>query len=400
MTRQQNIPRMLELVLAAGYLLHLSSAGFAASLTAIGVVPTEEQDPLVLVRDISEATSLSGDGTTVVGQLYDAPFRGAFRWTRSSGFTKIGDLWNTDASGRYSAVTAVSENGSVVVGSSSVDIQFEVQTPRGPFVMQGVESMRWTVGTGPVGMGDLIGGMHSSAAYAISAGGDVVVGVASDPTGGKPVRWTSTGEIEILDARVTMRASGVSADGRNVIGDFFPTSGPAVVWTDDGVIEIGDLPGGETGSIAFAISADGSTVVGYSAAAIGSMAYRWRRDTGIVALGSVSSVAWGVNADGSIVVGSSESSDTSSPAFIWTESQGMVSIRSLLESFNVNCAGWRFDKALGVSNDGRVIVGNGTLNNRKVAWIVDLSPIPEPAPGIPCLIGTFVALVRIRKPRQ
>ena len=71
-------------------------------------------------------------------------------------------------------------------------------------------------------------------------------------------------------------------------------------------IGLGDLPGGDYNSIAYDISADGSTVVGTSETTSGTEAFRWRRDTGMQGLGDLPggdffSHAQDVSADGSVV---------------------------------------------------------------------------------------------------
>ena len=75
---------------------------------------------------------------------------------------------------------------------------------------------------------------------------------------------------------------------------------------------LGDLPGGDFYSHAFDVSADGSTVVGWSRSASGYEAFRWTSASGMVGLGDLSggnfySEAYGVSADGSTVVGRSVS---------------------------------------------------------------------------------------------
>ena len=50
---------------------------------------------------------------------------------------------------------------------------------------------------------------------------------------------------------------------------------------------LGDLPGGDFKSAAYAISADGSVVAGQSSSASGSEAFRWTLAGGIVGLGDL-----------------------------------------------------------------------------------------------------------------
>ena len=73
---------------------------------------------------------------------------------------------------------------------------------------------------------------------------------------------------------------------------------------------LGDLPGGDFASYPSEISADGSTVVGYSktATTITGEVFRWTSDTGMIGLGllvedSPYSHAQDISADGSVVVG-------------------------------------------------------------------------------------------------
>ena len=78
---------------------------------------------------------------------------------------------------------------------------------------------------------------------------------------------------------------------------------------------LGDLPGGTFFSVAHAVSADGLVVVGQSNVTNGREAFRWTQSTGMVSLGTIgptnpsspnpSSVAVAVNADGTVIVGQS-----------------------------------------------------------------------------------------------
>ncbi len=139
---------------------------------------------------------------------------------------------------------------------------------------------------------------------------------------------------------------------------------------------LGDLPGGNFGSIAFGVSADGSTVVGYSNSANGSVeAFRWTQSGGIVGLGDLpggnfDSIAFGVSADGSTIVGNGNSAN-GIEAFRWTQSGGIVGLGDLP-------GGVFTSRAKGVSGDGSIIVGQGTsAASKAVRWtqsggIIDL----------------------------
>jgi len=125
---------------------------------------------------------------------------------------------------------------------------------------------------------------------------------------------------------------------------------------------LGDLPGGIVGSTAYAVSADGTTVVGTSSSVLsgfGYEAFRWTKATGMVGLGDLpggfhSSNATGVSGDGTIVVGSGTigTMPQRSVATRWTASEGLVSLGTL--------PGGDSSGALGVSADGGTIVGSSS----------------------------------------
>lgn len=113
------------------------------------------------------------------------------------------------------------------------------------------------------------------------------------------------------------------------------------------------------------VSRDGTTVVGFLRPSIdwpSYHAFRWRKETGPLDLGTLGpptnptfhSVATDVSSDGSVVVGYSlapaGAAGDREHAFRWTESGGMVDLGSA-----VGARG--YSRALGVSADGRVIVG-------------------------------------------
>lgn len=134
-------------------------------------------------------------------------------------------------------------------------------------------------------------------------------------------------------------------------------------------IGLGDLPGGRTDSVAFGISADGTTAVGYGINSVGgSEAFRWTSNDGMVGLGVMSplggSIASAASADGSVIVGY----DYNLGAFRWTSGGGMTSLWSPTTSI-------RPTDALGVSADGNVITGightNWPANSQAYRWTSD-----------------------------
>ena len=132
---------------------------------------------------------------------------------------------------------------------------------------------------------------------------------------------------------------------------------------------IGFLPGhlpAVAQSEAFDVSADGSVVVGRGSSASGLEAFRWTAASGMVGLGELpgglfESRANGVSADGSVVVGRSRTDDISAnEAFVWTQDNGMQSLRDMLIASGVTgLDDWELHEASGISADGQWVVGNG-----------------------------------------
>src|SRR5262245_40204949 len=261
----------------------------------------------------SFATALSADGRTVIGTSGSA----WFRWTAATGMSGFGSTGFTPSS--------VSADGSTVVGSV------------GGF--QGAQAARWTETTGVVLQGFANGGYSDfSQARGIAADGQTMVGQAGRLTSecceffGNPcgyhvartrafIQAASQRPMHILrplEAYSSCTANAVSGDGSTVVGVSVNggcgSGGPweACRWIDAGnPIALGFLEG-QTVSTAYAVSADGSTVVGTS----GGRAFRWTTSGGMVDLGqlpggSSPNFAYAVSADGSVVIGQS------SAAFIW-----------------------------------------------------------------------------------
>src|SRR5262249_20178086 len=90
-------------------------------------------------------------------------------------------------------------------------------------------------------------------------------------------------------------------------------------------VPLGFLPGGST-SLAFAVSADGTVVVGQAISAMGPEAFRWTATSGIEGIGDLpggefSSIAFGASGDGTVIVGQGRSGPALE-AFRWTQANG------------------------------------------------------------------------------
>lgn len=159
----------------------------------------------------SEAKGISGDGSVVVGVSDHAGWAEAFRWSGGA-MTGLGYL---PGGAGASDANAISADGETIVGTS--------YSPLGP------QAFRWTSATGMVGLGDLAGGQFLSNAMAVSADGSVIVGNGSSAFGEDAFVWDALHGMRGLRDTLTtagvdltgwsgLNASGVSGDGRTIVG--------------------------------------------------------------------------------------------------------------------------------------------------------------------------------------
>lgn len=318
-----------------------------------GFLPEEDSNSI--------AFAISGDGSAIVGSSYFEEGTEAFMWTEADGMVGLGHL---PGGSFLSQAAGVSFDGSVVVGVSWIEGT--------------IEAFRWTPDTGMEGLGFLLGGKPGSRAYDVSGNGQVIVGHGYEITDGasEAFRWTeASGRLESLgmfSGGYTSVAYGVSGDG-SIIGGYGDNSAPCVMfeafrWTEEtGIQGLGHLPGNACPkeSVVWAVSADGSTLVGHSTSDPGLQeAFRWTEAGGMENLGDLPgggtfAFAYGVSADGSVVVGTGNGA-LGQEVFVWRAQEGMRSLKDILQSdYGLDLTGWTLAYASDVSDDGTVIVGYG-----------------------------------------
>jgi probable HAF family extracellular repeat protein len=268
--------------------------------------------------DFSFGQGISADGGTIAGESDNK----AYRWTEAEGMVHLGVV---PGGGNITGVRGISGDGNVIFGDGGVGSYFQ-----------------WTQSLGYQAL--LLRPSNTSfdgSAYAtdpdtdISADGTVLVG---------------------REARVF----GVEAyrDSPNGFG------GTTRQW-------LGDLPGGEYGSIPLAVSANGEVVVGHSSTTADNMGtiidisrpFYWTEGHGMIdlnawPLGSASDVS----AKGLVVIGTGKPDFDFGPgseAFRWTPATGIVALPELLldEGIDIAAMGWTELFVGGISANGRVIVG-------------------------------------------
>jgi uncharacterized membrane protein len=171
--------------------------------------------------DNVEGLGTNSDGSVVVGLAVRTDSRGweAFHWTQATGMVGLGDI-NGDPEFQSSGANAVTPDGSVIVGLSDAPGYFD-------------QAFRWTQATGMIGIGALPTplGIGGSEALAVSADGNTIVGWSYGDNGEEAFFWTQSGGMRSLGAELQAqglgpaiagwsftRATGVSADGRTIVG--------------------------------------------------------------------------------------------------------------------------------------------------------------------------------------
>ena len=127
-------------------------------------------------ESFSDATGVSADGATIVGDSASASGREAFRWTSGGGMVGLGDLPGRGF--RQAKAADVSADGAIVVGSS------ESASGREAFIWDAVHGMReLDLVLAEFGLGPAFAGWTLTEAHAISDDGLTIVGFGINPSG-------------------------------------------------------------------------------------------------------------------------------------------------------------------------------------------------------------------------
>ncbi|MDD2767284.1 MAG: hypothetical protein PHT19_01040 [Methylococcus sp.] len=255
--------------------------------TGIGFLPGGQQ---------SIAASVSRDGALVGGTAASASGDSyAIRWS-----TKSKKLKNFGIPKNYtgSTIAAISGGGKVMVGSA-----YDMSAGT-------MQAVKWNGGKSKA-MGYLSGGFFSRA-DAVSENGSVIVGTSTTPDGFRAYRWTKKlGMVDLGDLGGSHASVGwgVSADGKVAVGftSTPETDNNAFRWTQDGgMVALGNAPGSD-GSGANRISADGNVTVGYCTSGNLQQACRWiglQAAQGLSTLsGYDNTILTSTSGDGSIATG-------------------------------------------------------------------------------------------------
>lgn len=172
------------------------------------------------------ANAISTDGQTIVGRSYSnaGATDQAFRWTADEGMVGLG--FAGPGSGLYSDATAVTPDGSVIVGETRRVFNNQLH----------IEAFRWTDKTGMQLLGSLPGDSQFSSATGLSADGSVVVGqgrsgwIWTEETGIVRIRDFLAGVGLDVSGYSLYRVDGISGDGLTIVGTANDPQGFPVAW--------------------------------------------------------------------------------------------------------------------------------------------------------------------------
>lgn len=316
--------------------------------------PTIVPVPLLPGGTFSRAAAVTPDGRFVTGVANiqtDKIFGDrAYRWSLTGPMQQLG----TPTGLPWTAGNSISADGNTIAGNAANRL------------------FRWTNSAGMQNLGTLPGG-NIALAYGVSATGGLVVGMSSDPSSLWAVRWTPASGLQNLGALPggnNSAAYAVSGNASTIVG-VSGWSGPgalAVRWTVAGGIAQLPMPGSSGESFAFAVNHDASAIVGQCDWPAGARTATMWQGSQIFNLGMpptfTSSEARAVNADARTIVGIARNGSIAR-AMLYTQGTGAVDLNLYLPSIGVNLTGWVLREARGVSADGSVIVGTGTLNGQE-----------------------------------
>ena len=286
---------------------------------------------------------------------------------------------------------------------------------------------------------------HSSQAQGVSDDGSTIVGkiFCLDSFMAKPCRWQRNADgryqqilpdvgahavawFNGIDSKASMAVGTIQPKGNddwNFQQPYFQTLGTDGSSGEVSILNKKDSACGQ----AIAVSADGKVIIGKSQYGIIDIpvndgrkrfplcqaCYWTENGVGPKLLGFsggwqfinlflyFQSQALACNGDGTVIVGSTSSEqhgdyfDMDLDAFIWTQQSGIRSISQLLAEHGVSLKGWTLTKAIGISRDGKTIVGIGEFEDTVRTWKVTI-PTVTPAPSLIQWVGSFVGKIARR----
>ncbi|HMS56988.1 MAG TPA: PEP-CTERM sorting domain-containing protein [Fimbriimonadaceae bacterium] len=347
---------------------------FAVPVVAQAAWTFRSPDPVESLGSMFYFNGVSADGSRLVGGgrkgfTYDA-----------SGFTVLNG-WE----GNGSWAISISRDGGTAVG----------RVGRGEFG----SAARWLGGSLQVLEGQPE--RPDAYAHATSDNGHLVGGyimTPGDESSYQPATWNEAGDLRLLpvppDQWAGANVGAISADGSRlaVIGH----NNLGFVWVDgEGYRR---LEGPNNGGLR--MTSDGRTIFGIGGSSIYDQnLVRWDEYGVLTVLGSpadsLSTQLTSVSSDGQFVSGRYRSTANVDRPYLWSESTGFVDLVDELTLGGADLHGMGSLTAMGISDDGRTVVGYGYQQGKARGWIA-VNTVPEPSALVTFGLGA-IWLVRRRR---
>ena len=359
--------------------------------------------PLPYFSRPAEANAITRDGSKAVGYSYSGTSSAgnAACWWTAAGIAAVPGQQNWYDTSAY----GISADGNVIVGegNSTLGTQF---------------AWYWTPQAGQLQQVPVPGGPYTASARGVTGDGKVVVGVATfrlpdNSFQSEAFRWDRSLAAAVLlpqytpppNAKPNSAASGVSDDGRRVVGVVLVLLGAyaAARWDDGGNPALFSQGGDAIQAVtANAILPDGSVVVGsaVNTATGKGVAFKWTSPTGVVALPNPTTgyyaidgaTALNVSGDGRVIVGYGQNVAGDEEAIFWVDGQP-YRVSDVAYAAGVLPPSWQPFRATGVDYFGNTIVGWGRgTSGAFEAYALTLDATPTPPPLVaPILRPTFNA---------
>ena len=374
--------------------------GLALSIFLSGVVTLPGQTqfyPLGYLDSYgpaSEANAITRDGTKMVGYSTTNITGNMACWWTGAGIASVPGQQNWYANSAY----AVSADGLVIVGDGSFG---------------GTEyAWYWTPAT-QIQQVPFPSAQRSSTARGVSGNGRIVVGtaVSTGTLQAKAYRWDrSQASAAFLppyppSSVPNSAAAGVTDDGRRVVGAVQTglNTYAAARWVDGGNPVLFNQAGDTIIAVsANAVTPDGAVVVGsaVNTATGKGVAFKWTQAAGVVALPNPTTgfyaidgaAAIGVSGDGRVIVGYGQNVAGSDEAIFWVEGQP-YRVSDVAYAAGVLPPSWGPYRAYAVDYFGNSIGGYGRATSGKLeAYVLILDVTPAPPPLVaPVLRSSFAA---------
>ncbi|MEP7051808.1 MAG: hypothetical protein ABJB12_15700 [Pseudomonadota bacterium] len=164
------------------------------------------------------------------------------------------------------------------------------------------------------------------------------------------------------------RALGVSGDGSVIVGEEYIFFHVGWFWSAaTGTKQLAQSAAGFSNYYGTDVSTDGKVIVGYSN---DGYAIRWSGASYAQYQTTPSSAYAATNQDGTASVGTLTIAANTTVAAIWDANGNVHQVTDYLT--NSNLSGWTLTEATGISDDGKVVVGNGLYGGQSQGWIAHL----------------------------